>query len=83
MYLSFIEEEKTELARRMDALEELESSLENKCDEIIESLREQMREEIHEAIGEAFGEAGIEDTYMCEKFQEAVDSMQEFVERNF
>ena len=83
MYLSFIEEEKEKLAKRLDALEELEETLENKCDDIISELRMNMNEAISEVIFDAFNYAGIEDNYYGEKTDEAATAMQEYVESNF
>ena len=83
MYLSFIQEEKDELARKLDALEELEENIEGKCEDIIEELRNQMRESIYEAVSEAFADAGIEDNYYNEKEQETVDAMIDKIQQEF
>jgi len=83
LYLSYIQEERDELERKLEVLEQLTETIEGKCDDIIEELRDMMRERIYDAVSEAFAEAGIEDNYYNEKEQETVDAMVEKIQQEF
>ena len=83
MYLSFIQEEKDALAKKLDRLEEVESAFEERAGDILYRLQEDMREMITDAIDEVFSEYGIEDNYYDEKSQEVMDALSEQIQQEF
>ena len=83
MYLSFIQEEKDKLAKKLDRLEEVESAFEERAGDILYRLQEDMREMITDAIDEVFSEYEIEDNYYDEKSQEVMDALSEQIQQEF